>query len=156
MSLKIEDYYGQLINQKGGYKVLHAHLDKSNLITPEILLKAQQVSMQDKWHLYTQLKADYTFKDIYARAEKSLHKFIKQKIPLIRTFADADSTVGQMCIDAICKLKEDYASIITIEIAIQPLEGVVSLPSRNAFELACKKADLVGGLPSRDADQKNT
>lgn len=154
MTLDIKAHYNNLITQKGGYKVLHAHLDKSNLITPELLFKAQQVSMQDKWYLYANLKADYTFHTVYARAEKALHKFIKQKVPTLRTFADADSTIGQMCIDAMCKLKEDYSSVISLEIAIQPLEGVVSLPSRNAFELACKKADLVGGLPSRDEDQK--
>jgi len=154
MTLNIEAYFKSLVKQKRGYKVLHAHLDKSNLITPELLLKAQQVSMQDKWHLYKELKDDYTFDDVYLRAEKTLHKFIKQGIPVLRTFVDADSTVGQMCIDALCKLKQDYHYDIKLEIAIQPLEGVVAPQAYSAFAEACSKADLVGGLPSRDVDPK--
>lgn len=154
MTPDIKSYFQKLVTQKRGYKVLHAHLDKSNLITPEMLLKAQQASMQDKWRLYRDLKSSYTFNDVYCRAEKALHKFIKQDVPVLRTFADADSTVGQMCIDALCKLKEDYHYDIKLEIAIQPLEGVILPQSYSAFSEACSKADLVGGLPSRDKDPR--
>ena len=154
MKTNIEVHYRHLVQQKGGYKVLHAHLDKSNIVTPQILDTAQKVSMQDKWHLFQKIKDSYTYQSVYNRAEIALHKMIKQKVPLVRTFVDADPTVGQMCIDALVNLKHDYKSIIDIEIAIQPLEGVVSLPARKAFEIACKKADLVGGLPSRDSDPK--
>lgn len=150
--MDIRTHFLNLVEAKGGFIPLHAHFDKSNLVTPELLKKAQEVSMQDKWALYRDLKNSYTYEDVYTRSERALHKLLKQNCPLVRTFADADSYVGQMCVDALCKLKEDYSDIIDIEIAIQPLEGVVDLDARHAFEEACSKADLVGALPSRDQD----
>ena len=150
--MDIQTHYKQLITLKGGYKPLHAHLDKSNVVTPELLKKAQSASMQEKWYLYRDLKNNYTFEDVYNRSKKSLEIFIKQECPVIRTFVDADAFVGQMCIDALCKLKEDYSELINIEIAIQPLEGLLKVSSRSIFEEACSKADLVGALPSRDND----
>ena len=150
--MDIRTHFLNLIEAKGGFIPLHAHFDKSNLATPELLKKAQQVSMQEKWALYRGLKNSYTYKDVYTRSEKALHKLLKQNCPLVRTFADADSYVGQMCIDALSELKENYSDIIDIEIAIQPLEGVINVNARHAFEEACSKADLVGALPSRDKD----
>ncbi len=150
----MKDFFLQKVTEKGGFKPLHLHLDKSNLITPSLLEQAQSVSMQDKWLLFRELKKNYTYEDIYLRAEKSLKNLISQDISIIRTFVDADKQIGQMCIDAIRQLKEDYKNTIEIEIAIQPLEGVLDLETRKAFTSACSKADIVGGLPSRDKDEK--
>ena len=148
----MKQHFLSLVNEKGGFKPLHAHLDKSNIVNPQLLKQAQSVSMQEKWYLYRDIKANYTYQDVYSRSEKSIHQFIKQKASIIRTFVDADAQVGQMCIDALSKLKDDYKDVIDIELAIQPLEGVVDLNARKAFFEACSKADLVGGLPSRDKD----
>ena len=148
--MNIEAYFKHRVLQKGGYKVLHAHFDKSNVVTPDILMQAQKESMQDKWDTYNKIKASYTFDDVYERSEKALHALIKQNVSLVRTFADADMHIGQMCIDALLKLKEDYSDAIAMELAIQPIEGVLKKENYNAFESACSKADLVGGLPSRD------
>ena len=107
-------------------------------------------SMQDKWNTYNKIKANYTFQDIYERSEKSLYSLLKQNVSCVRTFADADMHIGQMCIDALLKLKEDYSDAINIEVAVQPIEGVLRQENFLAFKSACSKADLVGGLPSRD------
>ena len=152
--MQIKEHFLQLVAQKGGFKPLHAHFDKSNVVTPELLIEAQTASMQDKWLLYRNLKSAYTFDDVYKRSEDALHALLKQNVSVVRTFADADSQVGQMCVDALCKLKEDYSDTIHIEIAIQPLEGITTPASYEAFVTACSKADLVGGLPSRDPDPK--
>lgn len=152
--MQIKEHFLQLVAQKGGFKPLHAHFDKSNVVTPELLIEAQAASMQEKWLLYRNLKSAYTFDDVYKRSEDALHALLKQNVSVVRTFADADSQVGQMCVDALCKLKEDYSDTIHIEIAIQPLEGIATSPCYKAFATACSKADLVGGLPSRDPDPK--
>lgn len=148
--MDIKSFFLDIIHNNGGYKVLHAHFDKSNVVTPDILMQAQKESMQDKWDTYNKIKANYTFQDIYERSEKALHTLIKQNVSLVRTFADADMHIGQMCVDALLSLRHDYCDIIDIEIAIQPIEGVLKKENFIAFESACKKADLVGGLPSRD------
>lgn len=148
--MNIKKYFLELVNSKGGFKVLHAHFDKSNVVTADILMQAQKESMQQKWDTYNKIKANYTYEDIYSRSEACLHTMLKQNVTTVRTFADADENIGQMCIDALCELKEDYKDVIDLELAIQPIEGLSKSTNRKAFELACKKADLVGGLPSRD------
>tara|TARA_Y100000592_G_C5475349_1_gene321961 strand:- start:1165 stop:2103 length:939 start_codon:yes stop_codon:yes gene_type:complete len=148
--MDIKSFFLDVVRDNGGFKVLHAHFDKSNVVTPDILMQAQKESMQDKWDTYNKIKANYTFSDIYERSEKALHSLIKQNVSLVRTFVDADMHIGQMCIDALLLLKQNYSDIITIETAIQPIEGVLKKQNYDAFELACSKADLVGGLPSRD------
>lgn len=150
----MKNHFLNLIKSKGGFKPLHAHFDKSNVVTPNILQQAQKESMQEKWDSYNKIKADYTYDTVYLRAEKCVHTFIKQKAPILRTFADADSVIGQMCVDALLKLKEDYQDIIAIEVAVQPIQGLDLKSDYDAYYTACKKADYIGGLPSRDKDPK--
>lgn len=148
--MNIKKYFLNTVNKNGGFKVLHAHFDKSNVVTPSILIQAQKESMQQKWDTYNAIKAQYTYESIYNRAEMCLDTFIKQKATTVRTFADADSIIGQMCIDALLTLKHDYKDVINLEIAVQPIEGLLKPENFKAFKEACSKADLVGGLPSRD------
>ena len=152
--MNIKRHFLHLVKNKNGFKVLHAHFDKSNVITPQRLFQAQNETMQQKWDTYNDIKASYTFEDVYKRAEDSLHILLKQNATLVRTFTDADSFIGQMCIDALCQLKEDYKTVIDIQIATQPIQGIHKSADYKAFKVACSKADLVGGLPSRDPDPK--
>ena len=152
--MNVKSHFLNLVNQKGGFKPLHAHFDKSNVVTPDILMQAQKDSMQDKWDTYNKIKADYTFQDVYDRAEKCIFTLIKQKVKVTRTCVDVDSIIGQMCVDAISKLKEDFSDIINIEIVLHPIQGLSSKEDFKSFSSAATKADLVGGLPSRDPDPK--
>ena len=152
--MNVKSHFLKLIKDKGGFKPLHAHFDKSNVVDSRILLQAQKESMQNKWDTYNAIKANYTYEDIYLRAKKCVLKLIQQNINITRTFADADSVVGQMCVDALLQLKEDFSDRIKIEIAIQPIQGISSPKDYKAFKAACAKADLVGGLPSRDPNPK--
>ena len=152
--MHIKNYFLSLVKSKGGFKPLHAHFDKSNVITPDIFMQAQKESMQDKWDTYNKIKANYTYQDVYNRAERCVFTLIKQNVKITRTFADADSMIGQMCIDALLQIKEDFSDVIDIEIATQPIQGVSNVEDYNAFCKASAKADLVGGLPSRDPSPK--
>ena len=80
--MNVKSHFLNLVDQKGGFKPLHAHFDKSNVVTPDILMQAQKDSMQDKWHTYNKIKANYTFQDVYNRAEKCIFSLIKQKVKL--------------------------------------------------------------------------
>jgi cytosine/adenosine deaminase-related metal-dependent hydrolase len=75
---------------------------------------------------------------------------ISQEVKHCRTFVDADDIVGSLPIDTAVKLKSDYSDKIDLQIAIQPLEGVIETKARRAFISACEKADVIGGLPDRD------
>ena len=50
------------------------------------------------------------------------------------------------------EIRKDFPDI-NVDIAIQPLEGVFGKNQKNYIE-ACEKADIVGGLPSRDYDRE--
>ncbi|NDG54125.1 MAG: hypothetical protein EBY39_14060 [Flavobacteriia bacterium] len=120
------------------------------MMKPEIFAKCQ-ASLQEKWSLYRGFKENYTQNDLLNRMSKCVVGMIKQDVKYVRTFVDADSIVGQKCIDAAVILKELYKDQIKIDIAIQPLEGLEDSKSKENFLEACIKADFIGGLPDRDS-----
>ena len=151
MTYNPQSTYTKLVQSKGGYVCHHAHFDKAYLISEEGL-KLSVASLQEKWRLYRELKANYTEEDLYRRMASATEKMISQGVKHCRTFVDADHIVGSLPIDTALKVKADYADQINLEVAIQPLEGVLELKAQKAFYEACQKADVVGGLPDRDAN----
>lgn len=129
----------------------HSHLDKSNLISPE-LLKLSSSHMKEKWHLMNDLKVNYTRNDIVSRTERSIYKIINQNCRHIRTFADVDSTVGMLCVNTMRELKKRWSLRgVEIQIATQPIEGLVGNSENiRLYEKAAKVCDVVGCLPNRD------
>ncbi len=139
----------RLVDQHGGFASHHAHYDKAYLISTENL-KLGQVDMQQKWALYKYLKESYTHEDLVERMCRCVDAAIAQGVTHTRTFVDADDTVKLLPMHAVLEVKKRYAGQITMEIAVQPLQGVLDLPSRKHYTAACELADVVGGLPSKD------
>mgnify|MGYP001234443954 FL=1 len=150
----MKNFFLEEIRKRGGYSCYHAHFDKAYLMTPDIFENCQ-VSLQEKWKLYREFKQNYTQKDLLNRMSKCVVNMINQNVKYVRTFVDADSIVGQKCIDAAVHLKKMYQNEIKIDIAIQPLEGLEDSSSKKNFLEACRKADFVGGLPDRDSSPEN-
>ena len=146
----MKNFFLEEIRKKGGYSCYHAHFDKAYLITPALFKKCQ-ASLQDKWKIYRNFKINYTREDLLNRMSRCVVNMLNQDVKYIRTFVDADSVVGQKCIDAALEIKENYKDKIKIDIAIQPLEGLEDPSSRKNFLKACEKADFIGGLPDRDS-----
>jgi cytosine/adenosine deaminase-related metal-dependent hydrolase len=145
-------YFLQRVEELGGFACHHAHFDKAYLITMENL-RLSQVDMQKKWELYRFLKENYTAADLVERISRGVERMIGQGVTYCRTMVDADSTVKLLPIEAALKVKEAYRHRITLEIGIQPLQGVLDPESFEYFEQACRMADFVGGLPSKDRPQ---
>ena len=139
----------ELCRQRGGLAIHHAHLDKAYLISLANL-RLSQVDMQRKWHLYRQLKESYTPDDLVERISRGAQAMVDQGVGYLRTMVDADSICGLMPVKAALEVKKRFADRLTLEIGIQPLEGVLEPASRKAYEEACGLADFCGGLPSRD------
>lgn len=146
----MKNFFLEKIRERGGYSCYHAHFDKAYLISPNIFENCQ-ASLQEKWKLYRGFKQNYTQEDLLNRMTKCVVNMINQDVKYVRTFVDADSIVGQKCIDAAVCLKETYEDKIKIDIAIQPLEGLEDPKSKENFLEACVKADFIGGLPDRDS-----
>ena len=149
----MKNFFLKKIREKGGFKCHHAHFDKAYLMNPERFLKSQ-ASLQEKWLLYRKLKENYTQEDLIKRMSKCVDNLLEQGTTYIRTFVDADSIVEQKCIDAGLAVKEKYSDRVKIDLAIQPLEGLERIESRRNFVEACKKADIIGGLPDRDSSHE--
>ncbi|MEO1267697.1 MAG: amidohydrolase family protein, partial [Myxococcota bacterium] len=137
------------VHARGGFCNHHAHFDKAYLINMENL-RLGQVDMQKKWTLYRYLKENYAHDDLVERISRGVETMLAQGVTRCRSFIDADSLVGLKPIQAALEVRERYRDQITLEFAVQPLEGVLDPATREVYVEACKLADVVGGLPSRD------
>ena len=140
------------VKELGGFACHHAHFDKAYLINLENL-RLSQVDMQRKWDLYRFLKENYTSADLFERISRGVEKMISQGVTYCRTMVDADSIVKLLPIEAALSVKQEFKDRITLEVGVQPLQGVLDQETFPYFAQACELADFVGGLPSRDRPQ---
>ena len=146
----IESFFLSKVDQLGGFVCHHAHFDKAHLIS-EDGLRLSQSSLQEKWKLYRRLKEEYTEYNLHTRMARSIEHMIYQGVSKCRTFIDADQIVGLLPMQVAVDLKREYAKKgFDLQLAVQPLEGVLEPEAQNMFVKACEMADVIGGLPDRD------
>ena len=139
----------QEINKSGGFVNCHAHFDKAYFITREGLDKSM-VSMEEKWRMSDGIKKSSTVEDIKERIRRALDFLVEQECKLTCTFVDAYDAVGHKAIDAALAVKEEYKDKIKLLIITQPLGGLIDDKARALYEEITAKADIAGGLPSKD------
>lgn len=137
------------IKENGGFVNCHAHFDKAYYITHEGLEKSN-VTMEAKWNLSDDIKKSSTIEQIQERIRLALDNMISQGCKVTCTFVDAYDAVGHKAIDAANLVKEEYKNKIKLIIMTQPLGGLIDDNARKLFEEISVKADIVGGLPSKD------
>ena len=133
----------------GGLIETHIHLDKAGIIGRCSICAgtlAEAVSETAK------AKAAFTEEDVYERASLVLEKAILNGTTRLRTFVEVDPRAGYRSLDAITRLKADYADAIEVEICAFAQEGLTNEPATEAMlETALQSgADLVGGCPYTD------
>lgn len=139
----------EAIKQNGGFVNCHAHFDKAYYITREGLDQSN-VTMEAKWHLSDDIKKNSNIDQIKERVRRALDNMISQGCKLTCTFVDAYEAVGHKAIDAALAVREEYKDKIKLVIMTQPLGGLIDEKARKLFEEISAKADIVGGLPSKD------
>lgn len=139
----------EAIARNGGFVNCHAHFDKSYFITREGLDKAM-VDMEAKWHMSDSIKRESTVSDIKERIKRILDFMIAQGCKTTCTFVDAYEAVDHKAIDAAVAVKKEYKDKINLLIATQPLGGLIDEKARALYEEITAKADIAGGLPSKD------
>ena len=146
----LKSFFLRQVHERGGFACHHAHLDKAYLINPDSLSLSQE-SLQKKWKLYRELKKNYTEESLRKRIEKGIERLRAQGVSKCKTFIDADSIVGLKPMKVAKEVKEKYKSLgFDLQIAVQPLEGVLDPTTQKVFIDACEIADVIGGLPDRD------
>lgn len=139
----------EAVAEKRGFVSCHAHLDKAFYITKDQLDKTM-IDMEAKWHLSDEIKRNSTQEEVEKRIKTGLDIMIKQGCTLTASFIDAYSAVGEKNIDAANKVKEEYKDKIEFMTLTQPLGGLLDKAERDIYEAVTAKADIAGGLPSRD------
>lgn len=148
----LESFFLDKVDELGGFVCHHAHFDKAYLISEEGL-KLSQSSLQEKWKLYRKLKDEYTEYTLHTRMARCIENMIYQGVSKCRTFIDADQIVGLLPMKVAVDLKREYArKDFDLQLAVQPLEGVLKPEAQKIFVQACEMADVIGGLPDRDED----
>lgn len=142
----------EAIQDNGGFVNCHAHFDKAFYITREHLAQSM-VDMQVKWRMSDDIKRVSSEDEIADRIRKCLDIMVAQGVRATATFVDAYDAVGHKAIDAALRVKEEYRSRIDLVIATQPLGGLVDPAARDLYEAITVKADIAGGLPSKDRPQ---
>jgi cytosine/creatinine deaminase len=137
------------INKRGGFVNCHGHFDKAYYISKNGLDKSM-VSMEEKWNMSDDIKRKSTKEEVIDQIRLALDKLINQGCKHTCSFIDAYSAVGHKNIDAVIKIKKEYEDKINLITASQPLGGLVDKNERNLYEEITAKADIAGGLPSKD------
>jgi len=137
------------VEKAGGFVSCHGHFDKAFYITKEGLEKSN-VTMEDKWLMSDDIKKNSTQEEIETRIRTALDILIAQGCKLTATFIDAYDAVGHKAIDAANKVKKKYKDKIELLTITQPLGGLIDKDARELYEAITAKADIAGGLPSKD------
>lgn len=138
----------EIINH-GGWANCHAHFDKAFYITKEDLDKTM-VDMEQKWLMSDHIKRASSQEEIAGRIRMALDIMVNQGVSIACSFVDAYEAVGHKAIDAANQVKEEYKNKIKFVIATQPLGGLIDAKARKLYEEITAKADVAGGLPSKD------
>lgn len=142
------------IQNRGGFVNCHAHLDKAFYITKPGL-KLSMVDMETKWHMSDKIKKNSSQIEIENRIAMGLDILIKQGVKNTVSFIDAYSAVGHRSIDAANQTKRRYKNKINFLTITQPLDGLIKPAARKLYEEITAKADIAGGLPSKDRPNDN-
>lgn len=139
----------EAIKKNGGFANCHAHFDKAYYISKGGLDKSM-LDMEVKWRMSDDIKRKATVEEIKERISRALDNLIAQGCKVTCTFVDAYDAVGHKAIDAALAVKKAYKNKIKLLIITQPLGGLVDEKARALYEEITAKADIAGGLPSKD------
>lgn len=96
-----------------------------------------------------ELKAKYTYEDVYSRSEKVLKWAITKGTSVMRAHPDVDHIEKLLGVEVLLALKEVYKDKIDLQIVVFPQEGI--LKSEGTLERMEEGiqmgADVVGGCP---------
>jgi cytosine/adenosine deaminase-related metal-dependent hydrolase len=137
------------VQKNGGWVNCHAHFDKAFYITKEGLDKSM-LDMETKWLMSDDIKRKSTQEQISERIRIALDILVAQGTRATVSFVDAYEAVGHRAIDAANEVKKEYQGKIEFLTITQPLGGLVNPEARKLYEEITAKADIAGGLPSKD------
>lgn len=133
----------------GGFVESHIHLDKAGILGRCTICEG---TLAEAVRETARAKKDFHAEDVFHRAARVIEKAIAHGTTLLRTFVEIDPRAGFRSLEAILRLKADYAFAIDIEICAFAQEGLTQEPETFAMldRALAEGADLVGGCPYTD------
>jgi cytosine deaminase len=100
------------------------------------------------------VKESFTVEDIYARSSRTLEQCILNGVMHMRTHIEVDSPIGLKGLEAIERLRKDFAWGIDLQLCVFLQEGWTNVPGAesNVVQALERGATVVGGAPRYDAD----
>jgi cytosine/creatinine deaminase len=129
----------------------HIHLDKAGILGRCSICEG---TLAEAVRETARAKAGFTEEDVYRRAADVVKNAILHGTTALRTFVEIDPRAGFRSLEAIRKLKADYAWAIDIEICAFAQEGLTQEPETEVMiaRALAEGAALVGGCPYTDPD----
>lgn len=152
-SWNLKEQFLAAVKAAGGWYNCHAHFDKAFYITKEELAKSM-LDMEAKWNMSDAKKRAMTQTMIEDNIRTGLDIMVAQGVAGTVSFVDAYEAVGHKAIDAANVVKKEYKKKINFKTITQPLGGLVDPAAVKLFEEITAKADIVGGLPSKNRKQR--
>lgn len=141
------------IKAKGGWVNAHAHIDRAFILN-EDNFRLVNGPLQEKWDYPDEYKKHASIDDIYANMCRVVDSMIAQGVQAIGSFIDVDPIIEDKAIQAAKKLRETYAGKIELKFINQVVKGVIEPEARKWFETGAEFADIIGGLPEKDAGRE--
>src|SRR4051812_3731899 len=146
----VHDAEGHLVC--AGLVETHIHLDKTRIIDrcpPEDGRNANAMPR------VAAVKHTFTEEDVYRRARTTLENCISHGTTRMRTHIEVDAGVEMRSIDALAKLREDYAWAVDIEFCVFPQEGLTNNPRADELLVEALKrgVKVIGAAPNYDPDK---
>jgi cytosine deaminase len=138
-----------------GFVDAHVHLDKCYLLDR---CRAIAGDFPEALSQTLDAKRNFTVEDITKRARKLIEKEISFGTSIMRAHVEVDPIIGNKAVTAIIPLKNEYASYITIQVAVFAQEGITNQPGqvemlKDALKMGC---DVIASAPYCDpSPEKN-
>ena len=95
-----------------------------------------------------QVKQLYTADDVFGRVDEVMRLAIEHGTCAIRLFADVDEDSGLNALEGLLRIRDKYASMMTVQIVAFPQDGVLNEATQQLMRQALERgADVVGGIP---------
>jgi cytosine deaminase len=133
----------------------HIHLDKAFLL-PQA--PAQAGDFAEALATTFRLKQQYTVEDIQQRSRTVLDQAIAFGITAMRSHVEVDPILGLKSMEALLPLKREYATGITLQLAVFAQEGITNQPGTEKLlrQAMAMGGDVIGSAPYVDPDpQRN-
>jgi len=145
------DVAGRLVTP--GLVEAHIHLDKA-LLADRVDGSAETAA--EAIRLTGLAKRAFTVDDIDARARRVLDLAVGAGTTAMRAHVEVDPIVGLAGMEAMLRLRREYAPAVDLQLCAFAQEGILQAPGTEALlrRALAMGADLVGGCPYNDTDAR--